>query len=173
MPYQLVPWRVLHCCSAGSCASWQSKGVLQGKLAPWGGVACHQADPACVFRTAAIDSFGRVPVSGGDPDWIVSMGMLVTSLGIDLMGWFQSVIVGSVVGLAAQDLGIDGSCVDNQARVYAIDPSTRSHMRGQLLLTMCAGAADFTAMISMWWACWGMEGYMRRCVMPGYAGKIE
>lgn len=57
-------------------------------------------------------------------------------------------------------------------RIYAIDPSTRSRMSEQLLLTMYAGAAAFTAMISMWWACWGMEGYMRRCIIRGQASNI-
>lgn len=78
-------------------------------MALWGGVACHLADPACVFRTAAIDSYGRVSVSGAAPDWIVNMGMVVTSLDIDLMGWFQLVLTGLVVSFTALVLGILGS----------------------------------------------------------------
>jgi hypothetical protein len=62
------------------------------------------------------------------------------------------------LGLMAVDLGVQGSFVANQARIYAIDPQARSRMSGQLFLTAYLGAAVCSAPISMFWMQWGWLG---------------
>ena len=58
----------------------------------------------------------------------------------------------------AVDLGVQGSFVANQARIYGIDPSARSRMSGQLFLTAYLGAAACSVVISMFWSSWHWPG---------------
>ena len=58
----------------------------------------------------------------------------------------------------AVDLGVQGSFVANQARIYALDPAARSRMSGQLFLTAYLGAALCSAVIAMLWSGWQWPG---------------
>jgi len=62
------------------------------------------------------------------------------------------------LGLMAVDLGVQGSFVANQARIYAIDPAARSRMSGQLFLTAYLCAAACSAVIAAAWSRWGWPG---------------
>lgn len=79
-----------------------------------------------------------------------------------------------VVGLMAVDLGVQGSFVANQARIYAIAPEARSRMSGQLFLTAYLGAAACSAVISANWIGWGWNGTCVFALMlVGLAALIE
>jgi MFS family permease len=97
-----------------------------------------------------VDRFG--------PDRIVLAGVFCTGLGVLLLGGWPSSLVALAVGLMAVDLGVQGSFVANQARIYAIDPAARSRMSGQLFLTAYGGAAACSAVISAFWSHWQWLG---------------
>lgn len=74
----------------------------------------------------------------------------------------------------ALDVGVQGSFVANQARIYAIDPDARSRMSGQLFLTSSLGAAACSAVISTFWSQWGWSGTCAfALVLVGIAAVLE
>ena len=66
--------------------------------------------------------------------------------------------MGLSLGLVAVDLGVQGSFVANQARIYALDPAARSRMSGQLFFTAYLGAALCSVAISVFWSQWQWPG---------------
>ncbi len=76
-------------------------------------------------------------------------GVLCASGGYVLMGLQQQVLSALVLGLMVADLGVQGSFVANQARIYSIDPGARSRMSSQLFLTCYLGAAACSTLISL------------------------
>jgi sugar phosphate permease len=88
----------------------------------------------------------------------VLVGVLGTGGGVLLLGVLPGSLVALALGLMAVDLGVQGSFVANQARIYAIDPSARSRMSGLLFLTAYVGAAACSAVISAFWGPWQWRG---------------
>lgn len=149
-----------------------SQALLFGSfMALWSAVAVHLAGPPWHFGPAVIGSFGLVglasivaaPAIGRlvdrmGPERIVLTGVLCSGAGVLLLGMAQARLPVLVLGLTALDLGVQGSFVANQARIYAIDPAARSRMSSQLFLTAYAGAAACSAIISAFWSHWGWTG---------------
>ena len=140
-------------------------------MALWSAVALHLAGPPWRLGPALIGSFGLVgmvsiaaaPTIGRlvdrmGPDRIVLAGVLCSGGGVLLLGVQPSAIPALALGLMAVDLGVQGSFVANQARIYAIDPAARSRMSGQLFLIAYLGAAACSAVIAMFWGQWGWGG---------------
>ena len=92
------------------------------------------------------------------PDRIVVWGVVSTGLGVGLLGIWPNSLPALALGLMAVDLGVQGSFVANQARIYGIDPAARSRMSGQLFLTAYLGAAACSAVIFVFWSSWDWLG---------------
>lgn len=149
-----------------------SQALLFGSfMALWSAVALHLAGPPWRFGPALIGAFGLVglasitaaPFIGRlvdrmGPDRIVLTGVLCTGAGVLLLGLLPAALPALAVGLMVVDLGVQGSFVANQARIYAIDPAARSRMSSQLFLTAYLGAAACSAVISAFWTQWGWLG---------------
>jgi MFS family permease len=164
----LALWR-LHARLRRACLS---QALLFGCfMALWSAVALHLAAPPWRLGPALIGSFGLVGLASivaapgigrlvdrFGPDRIVLAGVLCTGLGVLLLGVWPSSLAALAVGLMAVDLGVQGSFVANQARIYAIDPAARSRMSGQLFLTAYGGAAACSALISAFWSRWQWAG---------------
>jgi hypothetical protein len=88
----------------------------------------------------------------------VAAGVATTGLGVVLLGLGSTSLVGLAMGLMAVDLGVQGSFVANQARIYALDPAARSRMSGLLFFTAYLGAALCSAAISSLWTRWAWSG---------------
>ena len=140
-------------------------------MALWSAVALHLAAPPWRLGPALIGSFGLVglvsilaapgigrQVDRLGPDRIVAAGVACTGLGVLVLGLGSTSLVGLALGLTAVDLGVQGSFVANQARIYALDPDARSRMSGQLFLTAYLGAALCSAVISTLWTRWQWPG---------------
>lgn len=140
-------------------------------MALWSAVALHLSATPWHFGPALIGSFGLVGlvsilaapgigrlVDRLGSDRIVTAGVVTTGLGVLLLGIGSTSLVSLALGLMAVDLGVQGSFVANQARIYAISPAARSRMSGQLFLTAYLGAAACSAMISAFWNRWGWPG---------------
>lgn len=149
-----------------------SQALLFGSfMALWSAVALHLAGPPWDFGPALIGAFGLVGlasiaaaptigrlVDAMGPDRIVLAGVLCTGAGVLLLGLQPTGLLALALGLMAVDLGVQGSFVANQARIYAIDPAARSRMSGQLFLTAYLGAAACSAVISAFWHRWQWPG---------------
>lgn len=140
-------------------------------MALWSAVALHLSAPPWRFGPALIGSFGLVGlvsilaapwigrlVDRLGPDRIVAAGVTCTALGVLLLGLWPRSLVGLSLGLVAVDLGVQGSFVANQARIYALDPVARSRMSGQLFFTAYLGAALCSIAISLFWSIWQWPG---------------
>lgn len=149
-----------------------SQALLFGSfMALWSAVALHLAGPPWRFGPALIGAFGLVglasitaaPFIGRlvdrmGPDRIVLTGVLCTGAGVLLLGLLPAALPALAVGLMVVDLGVQGSFVANQARIYGLDPAARSRMSSQLFLTAYLGAAACSAVISAFWNQWGWLG---------------
>ena len=165
---QLALW----CEHARLRRSCLSQALLFGSfMALWSAVALHLAAPPWRFGPGLIGSFGLVglasilaaPPIGRlvdrlGPDRIVLAGVICAGVGVLLLRALPLALPALVLGLMAVDLGVQGSFVANQARIYAIDPQARSRMSGQLFLTAYLGAAACSAVISANWSAWGWNG---------------
>ena len=137
----------------------------------WSALALHLATPPWRFGPAMIGSFGLVglativaaPFVGRfidryGPARIVTCGMLSTGSGIFLLLFNSLSIASLAVGLMAVDVGVQSSFVANQARIYSIDPNSRSRMSSQLFLTSFLGASLCSLTISRFWNNWHWLG---------------
>ena len=137
----------------------------------WSSVALHLAAPPWMLGPALIGSFGLVGLASialapgigrlvdrVGPDRIVLAGLICTASGVLLLGLLPGSLIALALGLMAVDLGVQGSFVANQARIYAIDPAARSRMSGQLFLTAYGSAAICSAVISAFWRSWQWSG---------------
>jgi len=140
-------------------------------MALWSAVAMHLGGPPWRLGPALIGSFGLVGlisilsapwvgrlVDRHGPDRIVVWGVACTGLGVLALGIWPSSLTALALGLMAVDLGVQGSFVANQARIFSIDPAARSRMSGQLFLTAYLGAAACSVAISMFWTSWDWLG---------------
>jgi predicted MFS family arabinose efflux permease len=140
-------------------------------MALWSSMALHLGGPPWRFGPAWIGSFGLVglvsiaaaPAIGRlvdqiGADCIVLAGVLTAAAGVVVLGLWPRSLLALALGLMAVDLGVQGSFVANQARIYALEPAARSRMSGQLFLTAYLGAAACSAVISGFWATWAWPG---------------
>lgn len=165
---QFALWR-RYCRLRRSCLS---QALLFGTfMALWSAVALHLAGPPWRLGPALIGSFALVGLIGivaapwigrwidrSGPDSVVRAGLCCCGLGVLVLGLAPGSLVALAVGLMAVDLGVQGSFVANQARIYAIDPEARSRMSGQLFLTAYLGAAGCSVVVASFWGVWGWGG---------------
>ena len=162
----------LWCAHARLRRSCFTQALLFGSfMALWSAVALHLGGAPWRLGPALIGSFGLVGlisilaapwvgrlVDRYGPDRIVGWGVICTGLGVGVLGLWPSSLPALAMGLMAVDLGVQGSFVANQARIYGIDPAARSRMSGQLFLTAYLGAAVCSVVISMFWSSWDWLG---------------
>jgi predicted MFS family arabinose efflux permease len=137
----------------------------------WSTLTLHLATPPWRFGPAMIGSLGLIgltsivaaPFVGRVIDrcgsaLVVTCGILCTLSGIFLLLLNPLSIAFLAVGLMAVDLGVQSSFVANQARIYSIDPNSRSRMSSQLFLTCFLGASLCSLTISFFWNNWHWFG---------------
>lgn len=145
--------------------------LFGGFMALWSALALYLATPPWRFGPAMIGSFGLVGVVSivaapfvgrlidrHGPDTIVTCGILCTGSGILLLVLNPLSIPSLALGLMAVDLGVQSSFVANQARIYSIDPKSRSRMGSQLFLSAYFGASLCSFTISRFWNSWHWVG---------------
>ena len=137
----------------------------------WSALALHLAEAPWRFGPGLIGSFGLVglasilaaPVIGRMVDRygakrIVVCGILCSGIGISLLVLQLGGLWMLGLGLMVLDLGVQGSFLANQARIYAIDPAARSRMSSLLFFSTYLGAASCSLVISQFWASWNWGG---------------
>ena len=137
----------------------------------WSALALHLAEAPWRFGPGLIGSFGLVglasilaaPVIGRMVDRygakrIVVCGILCSGIGISLLVVQLGGLMLLGLGLMVLDLGVQGSFLANQARIYAIDPAARSRMSSLLFFSTYLGAASCSLVIAQFWASWNWGG---------------
>jgi predicted MFS family arabinose efflux permease len=137
----------------------------------WSALAMHLSESPWRMGPALIGTFGLVgivsivaaPSIGRLVDQvgaarIVVFSTLCSLLGVVLLALFSTSLVGIAFGLVFLDLGVQGSYVANQTRVFSLNPAARSRMACLLFFSAYAGAAVSSAMVAYFWSGWGWQG---------------
>ncbi|RUS45472.1 MFS transporter [Cohnella sp. AR92] len=88
---------------------------------------------------------------------------LLSYLGFGLMGTSLWVLF---VGIILMDLGVQGTQVSNQTRIYALEPTARSRLNTVQMVTTFLGGAIGSSLGSFAWKEWGWTGV---CLTGGSA----
>jgi predicted MFS family arabinose efflux permease len=149
-----------------------SQGLQFGAfMALWSALALHLSGPPWQFGPAQIGSFGLVGlISIGAAPWIgrlvdrrgawtvVVIGTMMSLVGVSFLWFAGGSIAAILIGLTCLDLGVQGSYVANQSRVFGLDPQARSRLGCLLFFSAYSGAAVCSALVARFWGGWGWQG---------------
>ena len=149
-----------------------SQGLQFGAfMALWSGLALHLAGNPWRMGSAAIGAFGLVgivsilaaPVVGrlvdrfGSRKLIIAL-TLVSLLGITVLFSQQLSLVSICFGLILLHIGVQGSFVANQARVFSLNPEARTRMGGLFFFSTYLGAGVASTLVATFWSQWQWHG---------------
>lgn len=98
------------------------------------------------------------------PKKIVGMLLVVTLIAYGFFGLAGFTIWSLVAGVIILDLGVQGSQVSNQTRIYALEPAARSRINTVFMVSTFTGGAVGSTLGSYAWQHWGWSGV---CLMGG------
>ncbi|THF73179.1 MFS transporter [Cohnella fermenti] len=104
------------------------------------------------------DRFSPKAIIGG-----LTVLSLVSYIGFGLLGTSLWILI---LGIILFDLGVQGTQVSNQTRIYALDPSARSRLNTVQMVTTFLGGAIGSSLGSFAWKMWGWPGV---CLTGGSA----
>lgn len=92
------------------------------------------------------------------PQRIIGLLILLTLLSYGLFGLSGVSIWSLIAGVIVLDLGVQGTQVGNQARIYALEPAARSRINTVFMVSTFAGGALGSSLGSYAWQHWGWSG---------------
>jgi predicted MFS family arabinose efflux permease len=98
------------------------------------------------------------------PKKIVGILLLLTLLAYGFFGLAGFTIWSLIAGVIILDLGVQGSQVSNQTRIYALEPAARSRINTVFMVSTFTGGAIGSTLGSFAWQHWGWGGV---CLMGG------
>lgn len=98
------------------------------------------------------------------PKKIVGILLLLTLIAYGFFGLAGSTIWSLIAGVIILDLGVQGSQVSNQTRIYALEPAARSRINTVFMVSTFTGGAIGSTLGSFAWQHWGWNGV---CLMGG------
>lgn len=155
-----------------------SEGLLFGSfIGIWSIVAIHTAQPPLALSTQSIGNLGFVtvasicfaPLAGRLTDQFGALRVVVACSLIAIAGG-GVLLVGSAAiltlaaGLAALEVGVQGSFVANQARMFGLDSASNNKLGALLFVSGNAGAALTTVVVAIIWPDFGWNGSLYFCL---------
>ncbi|MFK7694498.1 MFS transporter [Paenibacillus sp. HJGM_3] len=118
---------------------------------------------AGLFGLVGVAGAGAAPVIGRIADRIrpryMVGGMILIALAAFACFWLiGSWIWGLVIGVLLLDLGVQGSQVSNQARIYSLQPEARSRINTVFMVSTFLGGAIGSTIGAFAWSHWGWNG---------------
>ncbi|MEK4040787.1 MFS transporter [Paenibacillus sp. FSL F4-0122] len=98
------------------------------------------------------------------PKKIVGILLLITLIAYGFFGLAGFTIWSLIAGVIILDLGVQGSQVSNQTRIYALEPAARSRINTVFMVSTFTGGAIGSTLGSFAWQHWGWSGV---CLMGG------
>lgn len=98
------------------------------------------------------------------PKKIVGILLLLTLIAYGFFGLAGITIWSLIAGVIILDLGVQGSQVSNQTRIYALEPAARSRINTVFMVSTFTGGAIGSTLGSFAWQHWGWSGV---CLMGG------
>jgi predicted MFS family arabinose efflux permease len=137
----------------------------------WTSLAFFLEGPPYHYSSSIAGLFGLIGVAGAAgaplvgrmadkmaPRKIVGILILLTLLSYGLFGLSQVSLWSLIAGVIVLDLGVQGTQVSNQARIYALEPSARSRINTVFMVSTFAGGAIGSTLGSYAWQTWGWSG---------------
>lgn len=137
----------------------------------WTSLAFYLEGPPYHYSSAIAGLFGLIGVAGAAgapvvgrladkvaPIRIIGLLILLTLLSFGLFGLSGLTIWSLVAGVIVLDLGVQGTQVSNQARIYALEPAARSRINTVFMVSTFAGGAIGSTLGSYAWQHWGWSG---------------
>ena len=131
----------------------------------WTALPFHLASLPGGYGSGAAGAFGLVGVVGalaasfigrrndrGDPRQSIGVGLAATAAAWVALGAFGRSLVGLAVGVLLLDLGVQAAHVSNQARIFALDDTSRGRINAVYMVAYFAGGALGSAAAAAAWA---------------------
>lgn len=148
------------------------QGLLFGCfLAEWSALALHSAMPPLGLSPGVIGAFGLVTllsivmarpigrwVDQGGATRVLRWAGALAVFGVLLLRLGSASLPLLVVGIAALELGVQGSFVAHQTQILALDPTARNRLLTWLVLVSYLGAALSSLLLSVVWSHWQWQG---------------
>ncbi|MFD1774899.1 MFS transporter [Paenibacillus rhizophilus] len=137
----------------------------------WTSLTFFLEGPPYHYTSSIAGLFGLVGVTGAAgapvvgrladrvaPQRMIGVLVLLTLLSFVLFGLTGFSIAFLISGVVILDLGIQGTQVSNQARIYALDPAARSRINTVFMVSTFAGGSIGSTLGSFAWHTWGWTG---------------
>ncbi|MBY9079299.1 MFS transporter [Paenibacillus sp. HN-1] len=92
------------------------------------------------------------------PKRIIGFMLIATLISFALLGIGALSIVSLLAGVILLDLGVQGTQISNQARIYALEPAARSRINTVFMVSTFAGGSIGSTAGSYAWHAWGWIG---------------
>jgi predicted MFS family arabinose efflux permease len=139
----------------------------------WTGLTLYLAGPAFGFDSARIGLFGLAGAAGAAaasfvgrltdrvrPVRLVPLGLLTGIAGLALALWARTDVPALVLGVLLFDVGVQGTHLANQARIFAIGTGTHGRMNGVYMVLYFIGGALGSWACTAVWPRWGWAGVL-------------
>lgn len=137
----------------------------------WTSLAFFLEGPPYHYSSAVAGLFGLVGVTGAAgaplvgrladriaPKRIIGLLIALTFLSYVLLGAGSFSLISLLIGVVLLDLGIQGTQVSNQARIYVLEPAARSRINTVFMVSTFAGGSIGSSLGSYAWHSWGWSG---------------
>lgn len=137
----------------------------------WTSLAFYLEGAPYHYSSSIAGLFGLVGVAGAAgapfvgrladrvaPKKIIGVLIVVTLLAYGLFGLSGLSIWSLIAGVIVLDLGVQGTQVSNQTRIYALEPAARSRINTVFMVSTFAGGAVGSTLGSYAWHLWGWSG---------------
>jgi predicted MFS family arabinose efflux permease len=144
----------------------------------WTSLAFYIEGPPYYYGSGVAGLFGLVGVVGAtsaslvgrladrvSPKSIVGMAIGITLLSYVLFGFFGEHLWGLIVGVILFDLGMQGTQISNQTRIYTLVPEARNRLNTVFMVSTFLGGAVGSSVGSYAWSLFGWIGV---CLVGGF-----
>ena len=120
----------------------------------WVTLALHVSEPPFNYDAQQAGLFGIIALAGVSgaklsgvmvtkvgSRHLISMALVIISVGFIVSGLFGNSLIGLIVGIILIDFGVFSAQVSNQVRVFSIDPAAQSRINGVYMLFYFIGGA--------------------------------
>jgi predicted MFS family arabinose efflux permease len=137
----------------------------------WTTLAFFLAGPPYDYGSDRVGLFGLVGVAGAlaaslagrladvrSPRQTIGLGLGVSVLAFVLFGMVGEQLGGLVAGVVLMDMGVQGSHISNQTRIFRLRPEVRNRLNTVYMVTSFVGGSAGSALGAWAWARWGWSG---------------
>jgi predicted MFS family arabinose efflux permease len=137
----------------------------------WTALTFHLSAPPWNYGPGTIGAFGLVGVAGAlaasaagrladrtGPRRVVGYGLATLAASFVLMFAFRTSLAGLIVGIVLLDLGVQGTHISNQARVYSLPAELHSRLNTVYMVSYFVGGALGSLLGAAAWTHFGWPG---------------